>query len=178
MKIDFAKASAPRVHGNGFLQIDIAPGTRLHIWGHSKLPRQVVDTSIHDHRFSFESEVIAGRLVNAQYNRGHDYRYRIFEPQTREGEDTTLHDTGRRIGLSVSPAKIVRCGEKYEMPARAFHESFSDRPSATVMRKTFVFNYAPRVLVPDGAEPDNEFNRYDYPEDYLWGIVQDVLGYV
>lgn len=42
--------SEPRIHGNGFLQIDLDPLRRMHVWDH-RWPRQIRDSSIHDHAF-------------------------------------------------------------------------------------------------------------------------------
>jgi hypothetical protein len=38
----------PRVHGNGFIQLDLPDGKRLHVWDED-IPRQKVNTSMHDH---------------------------------------------------------------------------------------------------------------------------------
>jgi hypothetical protein len=47
----------PRVHGNGFIQVDLTADTRLHVWGDKRIPRQNVYTPIHDHVFGFESTI-------------------------------------------------------------------------------------------------------------------------
>ncbi len=182
MKIDFRKAfdagHRPRVHGNGFIQLDLGEQKRLHIWGHPAIPRQIVDTGIHDHRFDFTSTVIAGRLINARYHPGNATRYKIYTPQTREGEDTILCETGASMMVANPTMIMVREGEKYGMFARDFHESFTDRPSATVMTKLgSTHPEAPRVLVPLGKEPDNDFNRNVFENDFLWGIIKEVIGY-
>ncbi len=61
-----AQGKVPRVHGNGFIQLDLTDRTRLHVW-HPSVPRQKVATQIHDHVFSFESCCIVGRLINVVY---------------------------------------------------------------------------------------------------------------
>lgn len=52
-----AVGERPRVHGNGFIQLDVTPRTRLHFWS-PEIPRQKVATPIHDHVFGFVSYVI------------------------------------------------------------------------------------------------------------------------
>ena len=59
-----------RVHGNGFLQLDLPDDCRLHIFAHPALPSQRQSTHIHDRRFGFGSKVLRGRLVNVCYSLG------------------------------------------------------------------------------------------------------------
>ena len=43
--------SEPRLHGNGFIQLDLGDDQRLHIWSPDLPPAQRVSTQIHDHQF-------------------------------------------------------------------------------------------------------------------------------
>jgi hypothetical protein len=174
--------NVPRVHGNGFLQLDIAPGVRLHIWGHSALPRQRINTAIHNHRFDFESTIIAGRLVNVEYVVNfHDpeFTHEMYTPQARDGEDTILVpvcDGGIGVSLETPNVRLLNVGDRYTMQAARFHETFSDQPSATIMRKTGITKVEPTVLVPKGVKPDNAFNRNTaLGVKDMWGIIEDVL---
>lgn len=189
MKINLEAVKAlggcPRVHGNGFVQLDIGAGCRLHVWGHRGLPRQKVDTGIHDHTFDFISTCIVGRVVNVIYRvdptpalEGQAWTHKVYEPVPRDGEDTELVPTIRECRPAVFSTRLVSSIESYSHPALTFHETFSDRPSATIMQKGNKFPGAKaRVLVPIGFEPDNEFNRNDWPADRLWEIIHEVLGY-
>ena len=56
----------PRVHGNGFIQLDLTDRRRLHVWGDHRIPRQSVPSTIHDHTFSFKSTIILGQLVHRE----------------------------------------------------------------------------------------------------------------
>ncbi|MET4190647.1 MULTISPECIES: hypothetical protein [unclassified Bradyrhizobium] len=173
--------NVPRVHGNGFLQLDIGPGTRLHIWGHPSLPRQIVDTGIHDHLFEFVSQVLVGRVVNRVMELVYplspvDATYKVYTPETRDGEDTVLVDSGKRGTIAERRIQVVAAGQAYNMRPYAFHETFTDRPSATIMSKGKRFAGVARVLVPMGSEPDNRFNRNTaMSEASMWTIIEDVL---
>jgi hypothetical protein len=183
----YGKAPIPRVHGNGFIQLDIGAGRRLHVWGHRDLPRQKVDTGIHDHMFDFISTCIAGRVVNAHYKVvGREPTHTVYGPEPRDGEDTAL----RPLDLGgLTPGKLIDCrpyvyhmrlvpsGESYSFEHREFHETFTDRPSATIMQKGAKYPGRARVLVPIGFEPDNKFNRNDFPPERLWEIIHEVLRY-
>ncbi len=74
-----------RVHGNGFIQIDISSLTRVHVFGHPLIPRQLTPTPIHDHRFGFHSMVLAGCLVNVDWKfhnvgRPHTHAVCLYPP--------------------------------------------------------------------------------------------------
>lgn len=180
-----ARGNSPRVHGNGFIQLDLESGARLHVWGHSMVPRQKVDTGIHDHRFAFISRVIVGRVMNVEWNTinynfapdNPSITHKIYEPSVREGEDTVLSYTGQVVAAYPSMTRTVLAGQAYTMEPRQFHETISDRPSITIMRKTYeVPSHVARVLVPIGKEPDNEFNRNDFDTKKLWQVIEEVLS--
>lgn len=177
----------PRVHGNGFIQIDLTDRSRLHIWGDPRIPKQKVATPIHDHVFSFESICIVGRLINVNYATAiREWgTHTIYLPEIREGEDTILKSSGIKVSPFGIGADLIMAGETsnriYNIEAGYFHETVATEPSATVITKDGPTQaqgaeVKPRVLVPVMMEPDNEFNRYDANEDLLWRITEDVLA--
>ncbi len=153
----------PRVHGNGFIQLDIKPGVRLHIWGHPAIPRQETYTGIHDHTFGFSSTVLRGRVFQIPYHNLNDKvspEYHVYKPTPRDGEDTELMNTGDMIRLLPGLIQIVNAGQYYMMRPRQIHETVADMPAATLMTKLGDrAEGAARVFVPSHAKPDNEFNR-------------------
>lgn len=187
--IDFRKlrtsGAKPRVHGNGFIQVDLSERERLHIWGDRRIPKQKVATPIHDHVFGFRSTLIVGRLLNITYAVSPSFkdrkRYEIYEAACREGEDTILQPTGQVVGARIAYAEAMERGDSYDFSAAMFHESFPTEPSASVMTKdgpTLAQGaaVAPRILVPVGQEPDNDFNRYTCAsEELLWRIIETTL---
>ena len=156
-----------RVHGNGFLIIDVDPDTRLHLWGHPDLPRQTVPSMIHNHRFGFMSKVLWGRLVNVFYtdpkperpDGGAQY-VDVYQAQDREGEDTQLVKVADRRYVSVRSTTLVLAGEIYDVTPWEFHETFISAPTITLMKKTTVNCGAPSVLTDHGTVPDNEFSKH------------------
>lgn len=181
-----ATGSKPRVHGNGFIQLDLTDRTRLHIFGDPRIPRQKVATMIHDHVFGFTSTIIVGRLINVVYctePREHG-DYRVYIPEIREGEDTILKPTSMQVVVNPIHVDIINWNSgsrKYGILPFEFHESFApDGPAATVIIKTDRTQAQgaerlPRVLVPVDKVPDNDFNRYDADEDLLWRIIEQTL---
>lgn len=176
----------PRVHGNGFIQLDLDKTHRLHIWGDPRIPRQTVATHIHDHVFSFFSDILVGRLLQVRYHLNTarvQGSYKIYAPRIRKDEDTILEPTELpTVNVVAETPVLIAAGTNsrgYYMPAFQFHETFTTGPAATLIVKEdprlFVENATPRVLVPVGQEPDNVFNRYDASKDLLWQIIEDTL---
>lgn len=175
----------PRVHGNGFIQVDLTETTRLHVWGDKRIPRQNVYTPIHDHVFGFKSTLIVGRLINITYSahRAKYGDYRVFEPNMREGEDTILVPTRGRMRIAPTQADLIEqntSNKTYEIDPFIFHETFVTEPTVTIIEKTGPTQaqgceVKPRVLVRYDQEPDNEFNRYTADPELLWRIVERVL---
>lgn len=169
-----------RVHGNGFIQVDMPEGLRVNIWGHPDIPRQVNSTQIHNHRFSFRSTILHGKLVNSTYEAfkrkvgTHD----AYRAVPRDGEDTEMvfdHS------LWVIPKSIILIErmQVYHLEKYVFHETFVNCPTVTLMQKVDVDpDYEPFVLSPAGMPVDNEFSRYKSASvDDLRRITQQVFAY-
>lgn len=167
-----------RVHGNGFVQIDLAdrPGCRVHMFGHPAIPRQVKPTPVHDHRFGFHSTVLSGTLVNVIWNaRTHanplEATHEVCHYSPGIGEDTKLHRTGQFVSLMRECVKVLQPGGAYEIVPEELHETFANEPTITYIQKTRSDPITPRVLVLRGREPDNSFDRNTAldPGD-AWGL--------
>lgn len=175
----------PRVHGNGFIQLDITERVRLHVWGHPGIPRQKVQTPIHNHVFGFTSECLLGRMLNVVYalGRSDGASYRVFEPETRQGEDTILVDSGHET--KATPIRVEQTVRgfpcTYALHPYVYHETLTPEPAITLITKSGPTvaqgaTQRPGVLVPVGVEPDNDFDRYKAARpEYLWRIINEVL---
>jgi len=182
----------PRVHGNGFIQLDLTPHTRLHVWGDPRIPHQSSPTPIHDHVFDFHSRIILGTVGNQRYSvlQGQDpitardvysiHSYDVHRAR-REGdtEDTQLVSTGQIVSLVRREPEWFGCGESYYMRAGELHESLSRELAVTVITKSLPAPHGgqgePRIFVPMGTRPDNDFRREAPDEDLLWTVISDAL---
>lgn len=175
----------PRVHNNGFIQLDVTDDVRLHVWGDPRIPRQKTYTPIHDHVFKLKSRILVGRLINLRYDiiptQYGDYT--IYQAECRYGHDTELKPTEIKCCVSTRYAELIQVNTRnreYYMPACEFHETVATGPAASLIKKeqsAFFETAKPRVLVPLNSEPDNEFDRYTAaPEETLWQIIFDTLG--
>lgn len=177
--------SRPRVHGNGFIQVDLTPTHRAHYWGHPDIPRQKKRSPIHDHIFGFMSCVLKGRLVNIEYVTTMGEDFDIWQP-VRGGpfnKDVLEQAKGTApVGIDVHHCDVMlpnRFQSQYHMPPFRFHETHTDEPAVTIIEKDGPIrspNYLPRILVPHGGSPDVEFDRYAAPEETLWGIIKEIIN--
>jgi hypothetical protein len=202
-----AKGRQPRVHGNGFIQLDLNDeGTRrLHVW-HDDIPRQEIPTPIHDHVFALRSKVIAGTLIHEELETietaSNAATHRVFRAQQEPGTQNTIlvPDEGV-VELAVGQRLVLGAGSVYTFPAWKLHQTDYRGTTATIMDKVesslqytmehdgmcndytgcnsgcqWVPEYGrPRVLVPIGAEPDNNFRRDAHDPETLWPFIERAL---
>lgn len=163
----------PRVHGNGFLQLDLPDGRRLHVWDES-LPKQKVSSSIHDHAFAFKSTVLTGELTHVVYDAFPNPAggYDVLAPVRTEGtEDTKLEPTGERMMVFEEFRKTIRAGGTYRFEPQKFHDTICNTLTATIIEKLYRLDVEPRILIPHGESPDNEFDREAFNPDLLWSVI-------
>jgi len=181
----------PRVHGNGFIQCDLDPERRLHVWGHPDIPRQRVHSPVHDHIFDFTSHVLKGRLINVVYDvvvgfNNQSLAYHMYEaqpPLPGAGHDSKLMRlVNETYDVQRHHVDVVNAGDNYFMQRLWFHESIPAEPTITVIRKSGKTlkddpesDVQPRVLVRRDQEPDNDFNRHAYDRDFLIHIIDQVM---
>ena len=171
----------PRVHPNGFIQLDLNRSDRLHVW-HPGLPyRQRTYHTVHDHVFGFVSTCFSGRLVNVVYDVAPDPAgtHVLWQAECTDGEESVLRPaTGEPVRLRHIYAQVVQPGETYHLPAFKFHESLFGEPSLTIIRKDSDTAHegnphSPLIAVPAGVEPDNDFRRDAVDVDVLWGLIEE-----
>jgi hypothetical protein len=159
-----------RIHGNGFIQVDLDDMHRLHVWDH-RIPRQRTDSSIHNHRFGFESTVLKGTLVQIPLYTTVYGRHRaklgthvLYEARSTGGEETTLVRSGYTAKFSPVTTLFVHEGDGYRMRPGDFHATFHMGTTVTLMRKLRVVDSAlqPTVAVRKGERPDNSWSRGDH----------------
>ncbi len=172
------------LHGLGFIQVQL-PAGRLHVW-HPELPRRLCfhHSSIHDHRFDFESLVLVGSMENTNYYV--DRSARLGE-LTHEGYE---HSSARQacggrgwepvgsVCLRQRQEFIIGAGQQYSMSAYVPHRTnpLGDGRVATLMRKGAVHKWPATSYVTLGVDPETDFDRYQWSAPTLWEVVIDVLG--
>lgn len=176
----------PRVHGNGFIQLDLNQdgSKRLHVW-HDNIPRQKVATPIHDHVFNLRSTVLCGTLIHEELKVVSTIgtgTHRVFRAEQEEGtQNTVLVPDEGEVMLDVEQRLVLNPGSIYTFPAGKLHQTDHIGLTATIMEKSFdpeteVVGYGrPRVLVPVDQKPDNDFKRDEFDPATLWPFITMAL---
>ncbi len=176
------------LHGLGFLQIQLTDQLRIHVW-HPDLPRRrcFKHSSAHNHRFGFESTVLAGIIVNhimapittTGINKDEQYYlYKHDGPRGSHGNRAWMIDeSGPWRFVHVSATSYV-AGQKYPMLPYVYHETAipGGGKAATLMHKTEEHKTPAHSACRVGVEPDETFDRFQMTNDDMWAIVRDVLG--
>lgn len=195
-----ASGAQPRVHPNGFIQLDllVEPGEeswadskkqghsggsrRLHIWNPPgiELPHQDTDNEIHDHVFDMQSTVVRGRLMQSLYE---------FRPQSPDEMAMPTHETYRAVYDKKSSSRLEPTGEQgwldwvqwffvsegmsYWQDAFTLHDTRPDGLVVTVMEKVHVHEGNPTIVCEIGHPPDNDFDRASAaPHELLWEAIE------
>lgn len=184
MEISFSQLLAlgniPRVHGNGFIQLDLPLGYRLHIWPEEKLDTQKVYTGWHNHRFGFKSTVLVGTLHHIQYGAvikdNLNGEYQLYKAVVRNKEDTELIISSSGFyKFTDRQSFLLSKGSSYDFLPLKWHESNGIGLTATIMKKTETIDAEPLVACPKNTKPDNNFQRYQFDVNQLWKFISDVF---
>lgn len=178
----------PRVHGDGFIQLDLPwLQRRLHGWGHPAIPAREDLVHIHDHRFWLHSTVLIGGIRNQVFWLADDPEgavqvrivHRVNPSTSRQGppyEYPVLRDD-KRFRLVLFREHSVGRGESYEHPAGVLHRTVPMGPSITLVEKLYADDsYVPRVITEFGKDFDIELRRDTLSSKALYGILYDIAG--
>jgi len=189
MIIDDVMTDKITLHGLGFVQIQLEGNQRMHVW-HPELPRrtcfQVSD--IHDHRFTFQSQVLVGEQTNIQFEHQHANQH------ADAGDNpiyyvTYLHEGARTacggrpwvpdgcITMTKEWRQTIKAGDSYLQPAYIYHRTQpgGNGKVATLMKKLSEGNHGAHSTCVHGFTPDVDFDRFQWSPAQLWEIVADVL---
>ncbi len=167
----------PIVHGNGFIQVPMPDGCRVHVW-HPDCPKQNVYTGVHDHRFSFKSTIVRGRLLNRRWTACTGQVYKVMRTGVAEDDENplSLYDTDGRCSLRDGRDEAHSEGDEYRFEMYHLHEIIPVTPIVvTYMRKIMVGTPGPAVLCLIGQEPDNAFRRDARPAHALWRLIAEAM---
>lgn len=131
------------IQGFGMLRLylDGCHIKRLHIWDPVMAVENV--SPIHDHPWDFVSEIISGQMTNVLYRELrltdptelHDVTYKAVQIRCGEGGGPVEEPHFTR--LRVRSRVVYNAGEGYSQHAEELHDSFPERGTVTVIRRTF-----------------------------------------
>lgn len=170
------ESAEPRIHPNGFIQLDVDDVTRLHVWPDVQL-RPPVPFAIHDHSFTFYSRVIEGAIVNRVWMVEPDAAgpFEVYRAQMVGVVDTRLQPTGERVSVWMLMEDALPTGVGYVLPMRVYHDTTWRGLAATIMTKLDVDeSHPPRVLVSTSGKPDYRDDRAVSADERA--VIRDVLA--
>lgn len=182
------KDAKVRIHGNGFLQAELPDGNKMHVWA-DDCPKQDEPTLIHNHTSGFTSDILYGVLQNTEYVLGDyskagkdDVIYNELEAIVRHDKDTVLQFTSFQYFLSSCRIFTFTEGSHYDFPGNEglFHATNPITPIVVtrVIRWDNEEDRNPMILIEEGKEPDNSFDRYGHQEyaENLYEYVKNELN--
>lgn len=182
LRIDDLRAlgNHPRLHPNGFIQLDLDVRRRLHVWPDEPVRVRTPSAPIHDHVFGFESQAYLGTLIDRRYelveDPGGEYELHGVVCYVVGRKDASLHRMDdKRYRLVLTDELRVTAPGSYVMPPYVFHESVAEGLALTVITMTEPDPTHPaRVICRRADAPTEIFKRDGGPEEreLLWSIIE------
>lgn len=189
----------PRVHPNGFIQIDVGEvesdwhqshkrghsgaALRVHIWNPPdfELPHQDTINEIHDHVFDMRSTVIRGSLTQRLYefelDTDHAPTHERYTAVYKKSGDSRLEASGDKGVLRLAREYTISQGDSYTQPAFSLHDTHTPHGLVvTLMEKVEIHDGDATVICPIDQPPDNSFDRASaMNEDEIWAAIDASL---
>lgn len=167
------------LHGLGFIQLKLEGNQRLHVW-HPELPTRAcfVDSSTHNHRFSFQSRVLKGIQLNELVE------VIPCDSGTHEiiSHDGPRSEKGGRESFVAGQCRVrylgehrYEPGEMYFMPELAYHHTPNDGIVITVMQKLYEGTVHANTIITKGKTFDQQFDRFQLSPEQLYEYVVDAF---
>jgi len=164
----------PRLHPNGFIQLDIDDRTRLHVWTEKPLTEHISKNRIHDHVFDFRSTVICGSVIDTKYQlrQSPKGRYEVFDVipyviDNRAGSPE--RSCSDRFDLLPRDKRKFVAGEQYALKADEIHETTPCGLTATIISyKVRKSKRVARIFRPDDQRTPKFFDRKTVSSRILW----------
>lgn len=171
----------PRFHGNGFVQLYLGEGKRLHIWSPDLPMIRDHNATMHNHRYDVHSTVIHGLLKHTVYDVVYEPLtgpYQMNVVNTSNPEDKPLSGpkgTGERYNLVKKGVYHMPKGSYYEFPYPLIHTSEADEFTITLFEQVNDDRSRhPFVLSPYGEAPTHAFDPATAPGlNRLWSVIYE-----
>jgi hypothetical protein len=203
---NYEKGQNPRVHPNGFIQLDmgdVAGGwheshqqghsgaaVRLHVWNPPGfvIPHQETTNEIHDHVFDMRSTLVKGAFTQKLYTFvfGSIWKptHELYRAIYNKGADSRLESLGVKGVLRLDQtqplnAHMPSANRTYKQRAFTLHDTEVEEGVCvvTVMEKTKIHEGDATVVCPVDQPPDNSFDRASAaPADYLMAAIEAALA--
>jgi hypothetical protein len=176
LDIDWLRANHTMIHyfGLGFIQVKLGESERVHLYIPGLDPI-VSEEDIHDHRYHFDSLIMAGSLSQDLFtveavDQG---THAMDEVSCEEGEEPRR--VADSLAVQLMSGHTYAQGSSYSIRHDQFHRVRTHPDGcATLVRRSGYMKPRARVVKPIGAAAICPFSR-KIPEGELWGIVAGFL---
>jgi hypothetical protein len=174
LNIDYLRETGAKPHFFlDFIQFKINDRERMHFW-HPDLPAYGAEEELHDHRYDFESRVLAGFTTHEEWNFVEDESgtFELIEKSCQPGNEIAP----RRIAVgevSRGGSYSMVAGSVYRFPHDRFHRIHTKRCVTFLTRGQVVKDVA-RIIKPLNA-PDFCPFETKLDESLLWEMMADLL---
>lgn len=169
-----ATGAVPHWFGLGFVQVKLDATRRIHFW-HPAHGQVTPEEEMHDHRYDFQSRVLAGEMVHEVWDfvEGEDGDHEMLEVSCSPGAAAGPRSLSRGR-VSLAGRYVLRAGSDYFFPAGRFHRGFAKGAITFLTRGPVVSDFA-RVVHPVGLPTVCPFS-VRRTEDECWALIEDMLS--
>lgn len=166
-----------RHHGTGMLQAYVSPCHRLHVWHPALLlPGMRESGAWHDHRFSFTSTVLTGRIrhhriLEAEHG-PHLAMWKIPGASSGSTEDLIQAGSGR---FAFAPEEIMERGASYTVRRGEFHHAHQLIGDGVAVTSVLLWDKRDEpatLLAPEGTTPAHAFEGVMTPVEFAPFVAQ------
>lgn len=141
----------PHYFGLGFIQMKLDETWRMHVWVPDWPTIPGAEDELHDHRYGFQSHVLAGALEHELFALGMVYRLAFSDAQElvevtcQPGQLDTPVVAGHVFPEHMGSFR-VEAGQSYALGPHAFHRSRPVGPTVTLVKRGPVVKDLARVI--------------------------------
>lgn len=175
LDIDYLKSTGavPNWFGLGFIQLKLNEEERMHFW-HPSLTPDVSEEEIHDHRYTFTSQILKGTMIHETWT----FEQHMFgsHEMVDVSCDPELPVTNPRkfTGHPIHTGTYhLTVGSSYKFPINEFHRTKTESCVSFLTREPDRKDFA-RVIRKKGEPEICPFSN-PKPAEELWDVIATLL---
>jgi hypothetical protein len=171
-----SKKIQPYYFGLGFIQLKINNYQRYHFYHPDLAPIINVEEEIHNHRYDFQSEILAGEINNKIYHFHSNLNgnYIKSNESCSESKILTKEEKDYQLGdKKLFSSLLYIAGNTYFMDYRTFHTIEAKKCITKLTRSDYMQDYA-QVIREKETSPICPFSK-KISEESCWKIIKDLI---
>lgn len=164
----------PYYFGLGFIQLKINPYQRYHFYHSNLSPILNIEEEVHNHRYSFDSTVLLGKITNKLYSFSPDNQGEFILENESCNEAIKIDNVQPIRGfLDLVSTIEISAGETYHMDYSALHTVSSSQCITRLERTDYQQQFA-QVVRHGNATKICPFSS-KLPEAQCWAIIKEMI---